>query len=345
VKNPAFVGAIAGTVLAALLLKAAGADLDPAHATPGITIGLVAGLLGGAACMSALRHSLRGAWSGFWQSTVGRWLIGRIAGAAVYAGLVAVLWKPAMYAVAYSAAGIVRIGGWPALVMIAPAFPWLIWVMALAGAWFLRTPAKIVIGRGSRPVRRLYRSLRMGGGGSAGFAGICEEWANRWRPGLILLGHSLFDRRWPVGVKDDRMMSVLGGVGAGKDETVIIPNLLLYAKGSAFVVDVKGQDAAVTAEARRKMGQAVHVLDPMGTLKQGTAHLNPLDALDPASNTYVEDIYAIVDALVIAGHENNRFWSESARTVIAGAIDYAVRRKGEEFVPPADFMEEENVND
>ena len=297
--------------------------------------------MAGGFCGLGLRRGLLGASAGFWQTTVGRWLIGRMAGSAVYAALAALLWQPAGYAMAYCAIGLMHLIGWRAIAAIAPALPWLIWGVALAGAWVLRTPMKVLIGKFSAPLRRFYRALRMGGGGSASFAGICEEWAHRWKPGRIFLGHSLFDRHWPVGIKDDRMITVLGATGSGKDETVIIPNLLQYENGSAFVIDIKGQDAAVTAEARRRMGQAVHILDPFGSLKQGTAHLNPLDALDPESDTYVEDIYAIVDALVIAGNENNRFWTESARSVIAGTIDYAIRRRGEEFVPPVAFEEEE----
>ena len=54
----------------------------------------------------------------------------------------------------------------------------------------------------------------------------------------------------------------------------------------------------MTAQARRDMGQAVHILDPMG---EGGAGFNPLQALDPEARDYVEQIDAIVDALVIGG--------------------------------------------
>ena len=78
------------------------------------------------------------------------------------------------------------------------------WSGAILAAWHLRTPVKVCIGKGSRPLRRLVRSLGMGGGGSSAFAGICEEWANRWKPGMILLGASMFDSKWLVGIRDDR---------------------------------------------------------------------------------------------------------------------------------------------
>ena len=82
--------------------------------------------------------------------------------------------------------------------------------------WRLRTPAKVIIGKSTRKPRHWYRSFTMGRGGSAGFASILEEWANRWQPGMIFFGHSLHDRHWPVGVKDDRMLMTLAGNGGGK---------------------------------------------------------------------------------------------------------------------------------
>jgi hypothetical protein len=249
VKNPAFVGAVAGTVLGLVILNALGVELDPARAKGGVTIA-VAFLLSGAGCASALQRGLRGSRSGFWQSMVGRWAIGRMAGTAVYLGMAALLWRPAVYTVVYGLVAVGHIAGWNAVAALWPAVPWLPFGIALAAAWFLRTPAKIIIGKGSGPFRRFYRSLRMGQGGSAGFAGICEEWANRYRPGMIFLGHSLFDRHWPVGMRDDRMLQTLAGTGGGKGESAIINNVLLH-NGSLFVVDFKGQIASVTAEAQR----------------------------------------------------------------------------------------------
>ena len=98
----------------------------------------------------------------------------------------------------------------------------------------------------------------------------------------------------------------------------------------------------MTAQRRREMGQAVHILDPMG---KGGARFNPLEALDPKARDYVEQIDAIVDALVIAGDDKNLFWDESARTLIAGLIDYVVRRDSDdEFEPPADDDAMEDID-
>jgi hypothetical protein len=344
VKNPAFVGALAGTGMVWAIFKAAGADLDPERAAGSVGLAMLAGLLGGAVCASVLHRSLRGSSAGFWHSTVGRWVIGRMAGGAVFTALTALLWKPALYASVFCLGGLLYIVGWKAVAAIGPALPWLPWCVAMTGAWFLRTPVKIMIGKRSARLRHWYRTLPMGGGGSARFAGICEEWAHRFRPGMIFLGHSLFDRHWPVGMRDDRMIQTLAGTGGGKGESGIISNVMLH-NGSLFVVDFKGQIAAVTADALRRKGYTVHIIDHLNVLKQGTARLDPLNDLHPEALDYVERVNKIVEAMTIPTGERNRFFEEGGKTICAGAIDFVIRRKDGEFAPPKEFETEEIISE
>ena len=287
-----------------------------------------------------LRRCFRGAGSAFWTSTLGRWLIGRIAGTLVFAGLWGAGFFLAQRSLDPLLDGLFRLGVPGSNALLYGVVLWL-WGGPVLFAWYLRTITKVCIGKGSRPLRRLVRSLGQGGGGSSAFAGICEEWANRWKPGMILLGASLFDRKWLVGIRDDRGFGIVAGNGAGKGRSSIIPTLLTY-PGPVYCQDFKGQNAAVTAQARRDMGQAVHILEPMG---EGGAGFNPVQPLDPEARDYVEQIDAIVDALVIAGDAKNMFWDESARTLIAGLIDYVVRCDSDgEFEPPADDAAMEGSN-
>jgi len=337
-KKPAFWGAAAGVLLAGVSQNALGHGLseaiavfDPAHAEIGWSAGFAVYMGGGAAFAVSLKRGFLGAKAGFWHSVPGRWLIGRLAGT----GIAALLAEPVLYAVKtalqYALLGAYYAGGLDlALALMKGYWPCAYALTALV-VWKLRTPVKIAIGKASRPLRRWYRSLGMGGGGSAGFASIVEEWGNRWRPGMIFLGHSLHDRHWPVGVRDDRMMMTLAGNGGGKGETAIIPNLLRY-PGSVFCNDTKEQNAAVTAEARRRdLGQDVYVLAPFA---KETAHLNPLDGIDPEAPDYVERIKGIVEALVIAGDDKNRVWSEWSKIVIEGLTDFEIRYDDGEFEPP-----------
>ena len=260
----------------------------------------VAGCLVADFMCRATKRALMGTSAGFWQTNVGRYLIGRLAGTAVYTALVAALCyirRPTRWRIARS--GPIYLIGWKAVMAMAPAIPWLNWGLPAIGAWYLRTPAKVLIGKSSAPLRRYYRRLRMGNGGSAGFAGICEEWANRWRPGMIFFGHSLADRHWPVGIRDERMLCTLGGNGSGKGESAIINNVLLH-DGSMFVNDPSGQIAAVTAEALRRKGYEVHIIDHMNVLGQGTSRLDPVAELDPNALNYVSQLKQLVDAMAIS---------------------------------------------
>jgi type IV secretion system protein VirD4 len=68
--------------------------------------------------------------------------------------------------------------------------------------------------------------------------------------------------------------------GAGKGIGAVIPNLLTY-PGSAFVLDLKGENFAVTARARRAMGQSVFLIDPFGITGTAGQAMNWLGSLDP----------------------------------------------------------------
>ena len=229
---------------------------------------VVVGAYGG---FQGLRRCFRGAGSAFWTSTLGRWLIGRIAGTLVFGGLSGTGFLLAQRALE-SAAGCAVPAGHAVIERAAVRRRAVGVGRPDLAAWHLRTIAKVCIGKGSRPLRRLVRSLGMGGGGSSAFAGICEEWSCRWKPGMILLGASMFDRKWLVGIPDDRGIGGRRRQRRGKGRSSIIPNLLTY-PGSVYCQDFKGQNAAVTAQRRRDMGQAVHILEPMG---EGGARFNPL---------------------------------------------------------------------
>ena len=95
-----------------------------------------------------------------------------------------------------------------------------------------------------------------------------EMSGKQWNPEVgLLLGRR--DGRL-VGWDDDRHVMTIAGTRAGKGTSLIIPNLFLY-KGSALVLDPKGENAEMTAARRGKgaigvkgLGQEVHVLDPFG---------------------------------------------------------------------------------
>ncbi len=62
---------------------------------------------------------------------------------------------------------------------------------------------------------------------------------------------------------EDRHLCTIGPTRSGKGASVIV-QALLQVPHSVVVIDPKGQNAAVTARARRAMGQDVFVLNPFG---------------------------------------------------------------------------------
>lgn len=104
---------------------------------------------------------------------------------------------------------------------------------------------------------------------------------------------------------------------SGKGVSVVIPNLLDYL-GSAFVVDVKPENAAVTARRRREMGQDVRILDPFGVVG-GWDGFNPLDLIDIDGPDAIDDARMIADMMVAVDEgAENVHWNETARAFLAG---------------------------
>lgn len=107
--------------------------------------------------------------------------------------------------------------------------------------------------------------------------------------------------------------------GSGKGIGAVIPNLLDY-PGSALVLDVKGENAAVTARARRELGHRVFVVDPFGVTK-GEAHaFNLLDRLDTSDPECVGESAVLADCLVIPDPKGQAHFDESARTLLQGLM-------------------------
>jgi type IV secretion system protein VirD4 len=61
--------------------------------------------------------------------------------------------------------------------------------------------------------------------------------------------------------------AVFAPVGAGKSTGLVIP-FLLSCEESCVVIDFKGELALATAEARRRMGHEIVILDPYGVVTQ-----------------------------------------------------------------------------
>jgi type IV secretion system protein VirD4 len=126
-----------------------------------------------------------------------------------------------------------------------------------------------------------------------------------------------------------RHVVVFGPNGTGKGMRILVPNLLQCLDRSIFVLDPKGELAAMTAPFRRTLGRVV-VINPFGVLTdirgyedlQSTGY-NPLAVLDPRAPSFNADASLLADALVTVGGKDPH-WDESARALLAAIIMFVV---------------------
>jgi type IV secretion system protein VirD4 len=303
-------------------------------------VGLVPALIGGVLGASKSEAST----TTFRRRTVG--LIGRGIIAAVIVVLFGIATKmvfagigffvPALFEAPAPHAGPVNIGDVFGIVRLLVFVP--VWIGV--AVWLVMTcsrPLKILVGRKTQPYRRNVRLSLAGYGGSASFAGLLEEWAHPYEPGAILLGNSLYDPSWRIGITDDRHVATIAGTGAGKGRNIILPNLLEWPY-SAVVIDPKGTNAAVTAAARgngggrvkKGMGQKVYCLNPFN-VNWGVPGMpprscfNPLSALSnpPLSN----EIDQIAESIIVPAQGNSSHFTDAAQAIIAGLIDLVIKKK------------------
>jgi type IV secretion system protein VirD4 len=92
--------------------------------------------------------------------------------------------------------------------------------------------------------------------------------------------------------------AIFAPTGAGKGVSLVIP-FLLTCEESCVVVDVKeGELARITADARRKMGHHVVLVDPYKLITDTPDTLNPLDFIDRDSPYAIDGCREIAAAMV-----------------------------------------------
>ncbi len=124
----------------------------------------------------------------------------------------------------------------------------------------------------------------------------------------------------PIVADGEGHLLTVAPTGAGKGRGAVVPNLLRY-DGPAVVVDPKGEAAAVTARARRAMGQTVHVLDPFAVTAFEPASLNPLDAVTAQGADFDAECRALAHTLSGArGAAREPFWDTWGKNLLAGVI-------------------------
>jgi type IV secretion system protein VirD4 len=117
----------------------------------------------------------------------------------------------------------------------------------------------------------------------------------------------------------------IGPAGSGKGTGLIIPNLSTLWR-SIFIIDPKGEAAAVTARKRATFGPVI-VINPFGVLVGDHPHLksagfNPLAELE-IGDDFTDDCASIANALVREqGGNEGVFFTGSARDLLTSLIMY-----------------------
>jgi type IV secretion system protein VirD4 len=112
-------------------------------------------------------------------------------------------------------------------------------------------------------------------------------------------------------------------VGTGKSTGMVIP-FLLTCEESCVVVDFKGELALATAQARRRMGHDIQILDPYKVVTQSkklrlpTATFNPLDLIEADAAYAIDHCNDIAAALIVrTGEEKETHFLDGAETHIS----------------------------
>ncbi len=133
----------------------------------------------------------------------------------------------------------------------------------------------------------------------------------------------------PLRLITDKHVLIMASTRSGKGVSLIIPHLLAY-RGSAFILDPKGENARATGRQRARLNGKVSYLDPFGITDKPQARFNPLASFTPAN---MEAKSKQLAAALFATQQRDH-WTGSAQQLLATFILY-VFTAPEDAIPPA----------
>lgn len=126
---------------------------------------------------------------------------------------------------------------------------------------------------------------------------------------------------------------LFGPNGSGKMSRVLVPNLLRLQDRSVFVIDPKGELAAITAPQRRKYGEVI-IINPFGVHREwswkskneyadlDSRGFNPMMTLDPSLPSFNADAALLAEALIKVESQTQPYFDKAARDLVAMAMMY-----------------------
>lgn len=111
----------------------------------------------------------------------------------------------------------------------------------------------------------------------------------------------------------DAPSTIIAGSGAGKNAGIIMVNACTY-PGNMMIVDLKGENAAVSLSNLVRFGKYGYCINPAGLLSLPHHSTDPLDLLDGNSRTLVADAKMVSEMICpLSGSGNAQFWELKSR--------------------------------
>ena len=137
----------------------------------------------------------------------------------------------------------------------------------------------------------------------------------------------------PLWLSGDAPLITCAGSGSGKGLTVIIPALLDWA-GPLFVLDPKGENAAVTLHHQAELGKAAWCINPWGVYGEPPWFL-PMHQVNPFSilrrdNPYLVAHCTLVMQMIIPepAHASESYWTLKPRELGSAVLLWQVMKEG-----------------
>jgi type IV secretion system protein VirD4 len=121
----------------------------------------------------------------------------------------------------------------------------------------------------------------------------------------------------PLILHTDKHVLIIASTRSGKGVLLIIPHLLRY-RGSAFVLDTKGENARATGRHRGSLNDFVHYLDPFGISGKLQSRFNPMSRFNSKSMEGASK--ALAEAFFTTRERDH--WSTSGQQLLALFIMY-----------------------
>lgn len=151
------------------------------------------------------------------------------------------------------------------------------------------------------------------------------------RPGLHV-GFGPDNGKAPLWLDGDAPLFTAAGAGSGKGTTIIIPAILTYPK-PLFVLDPKGENAALTIHHQARLRKDAYCINPWG-IHHGAPwflpmhNVNPLDVLAPESPSLVADCKLIMQMMIPKTGGGDDYWTMKPRELGFAVLLWQVRKEG-----------------